>query len=213
MSLKVGVLDYGVGNVRSVLLALDELGVTPLLIDRAMDVHRADALIIPGVGGFAECKEALDRGGWSDAILEDVLARQKPLLGICLGMHLLADSSEEGMCADQPIAGLGLIPGRVVSLKNLQLPIRIPHVGWNSILKKSKKPLFDGIPDGTDFYFAHSYGFVPESNEDVIAFTDCGIDITAAVARGNVCGIQFHPEKSSRAGFKLLKNFISGLQC
>ncbi len=211
--MKVGVLDYGVGNLGSVLRALEELRATPLLIDRAIDAHHADALILPGVGGFAECKQILDKGGWSEAIREEVLAYKKPLLGICLGMQLLADVGEEGASADRPTAGLGLIPGRVVGLRSLGRSVRIPHVGWNSILKRGDNSLFDGIPDGTDFYFVHSYTFVSESSEDVIAVTDYGTDVTAAVARGNVWGTQFHPEKSSRAGFRLLKNFILGRQC
>lgn len=211
--MKVGVLDYGVGNLGSVLRALEELGVTPLMINRAIDVHHADALILPGVGGFAVCKHILDNGGWSEVIREEVLAYKKPLLGICLGMQLLADLGEEGASAELPTAGLGLIPGRVVSLRSLGQTVRIPHVGWNSILKRCDNALFQGIPDGTDFYFVHSYTFLPEFSEDVIAVTDYGTDVTAAVARGNIWGTQFHPEKSSRAGFQLLKNFILGCQC
>jgi glutamine amidotransferase len=210
---KVGVLDYGVGNLGSVLRALEELRVRPLLIDRAIDARQADALILPGVGGFAECKQILDKGGWSEAIREEVLVYKKPLLGICLGMQLLADIGDEGASSGQPSAGLGLIPGRVVSLQSLGCSVRIPHVGWNSISKRGDTPLFDGIPDGTDFYFVHSYTFVPEFRSDIIAVTDYESDITAAVARGNIWGTQFHPEKSSRAGFRLLKNFILRCPC
>jgi glutamine amidotransferase len=210
---KVGVLDYGVGNLGSVLRALEELRATPLLIDRAIDAHQADVLILPGVGGFAECKQILDKGGWSETIREEALAYKKPLLGICLGMQLLADFGEEGACAGQPTPGLSLIPGRVVGLRSLGCSARIPHVGWNSISVRGDNSLFDGIPDGTDFYFVHSYAFVPESGDDVIAVTDYGLNVTAAVARDNVWGTQFHPEKSSRAGFRLLKNFILGRQC
>lgn len=208
--MKVGILDYGVGNLGSVLRALEELRATPLLIDRAIDAHHADALILPGVGGFAECKQLLDKGGWSSAIREEVLAYKKPLLGICLGMQLLADSGEEGAGDNHQTPGLGLVPGRVVSLKNLGCSARVPHVGWNSISARGDHPLFNGIPDGTDFYFVHSYAFVPASTEDVVAVTDYGSMVTAAVSCGNVCGTQFHPEKSSRAGFRLLKNFILG---
>ncbi len=211
--MKVGVLDYGVGNLGSVLRALEELRATPLVIDRAIDAHRADALILPGVGSFAECKKILDERGWSEAIRSEVSVYKKPLLGICLGMQLLADFGEEGASAERPIAGLGLIPGRVIGLRSWGAHVRIPHVGWNSILKIGDNLLFDGIPDGTDFYFVHSYAFMPESSEDVIAVTDFGADVTAAVGRGNVWGTQFHPEKSSRAGFQLLKNFISGRSC
>ena len=211
--MKVGVLDYGVGNLGSVLRALEELHATPVLIDRAIDAHQADALLLPGVGGFAECKRLLDAGGWSQAIREEVLVYDKPLLGICLGMQLLADSGEEGASPEAPIPGLGLIPGHVGSLKALGCTARVPHVGWNSITVRNPSSLFDGIPDGTDFYFVHSYAFVPDNSEDVVATTDYDVQIAAAVARGHVWGTQFHPEKSSRAGFRLLKNFILGRQC
>lgn len=211
--MKVGVLDYGVGNLGSVLRALEELRVTPLLIDRAIDAHQADALILPGVGGFTECKQILDRGGWSEAVREEAIVYKKPLLGICLGMQLLADFGEEGAYVGQPTPGLGLIPGRVLGLRGLGCSARIPHIGWNSISTRGDNSLFDGIPDGTDFYFVHSYAFIPQSDDDIVAVTDYGVDVTAAVARGNVWGTQFHPEKSSRAGFRLLKNFILGRQC
>ena len=211
--MKVGVIDYGVGNLGSVLRALEGLRATPVLIDRAIDAHHVDALILPGVGGFSECKQILDRGGWTEAIRDEAMVYKKPLLGICLGMQLLADFGEEGASDRKPTPGLGLIPGRVVGLRSLGCSARIPHVGWNSISVKGNNSLFDGIPGGTDFYFVHSYAFVPEAGDDVIAVTHYGSDVTAAVARGNVWGTQFHPEKSSRAGFRLLKNFILGPQC
>ena len=211
--MKVGVLDYGVGNLGSVLRALEVLRTTPLLIERAVDAHHADALILPGVGGFAECKRMLDQGRWSEAIRDEVLTYNKPLLGICLGMQLLADYGDEGAEDHEPVRGLGLIPGRVVSLKSLGCKGRIPHVGWNSVSVVGDNPLLDGIPDGTDFYFVHSYAFVPENAEDLVAVTDYGIKVTAAVGRSNVWGTQFHPEKSSRAGFRLLKNFTQRHQC
>lgn len=205
--MKVGVIDYGVGNLGSVLRALEELQATPMLISRAVDLPRTDALILPGVGSFADCMEILISGDWHQAICEEV-HHNKPLLGICLGMQLLADVGEEGASPDRPIAGLGLIPGRVSRLKSLGCNARIPHVGWNAISKKRDHTLLDGIPDGTDFYFVHSYAFVPQRDEDVIAVTEYGVQVTAAVAHSNVWGAQFHPEKSSRAGFQLLKNFI-----
>jgi glutamine amidotransferase len=210
---RVGVIDYGVGNLGSVLRALEGLCATPVLIDRAIDAHHVDALILPGVGGFSECKQILDKGGWTEAIRDEALAYKKPLLGICLGMQLLADFGEEGVSDGQPTPGLGLIPGRVSGLRGLGCSARIPHIGWNSISVRNDNSLFDGISSGTDFYFVHSYAFIPEADDDVIAITHYGKDITAAVARGNIWGTQFHPEKSSRAGIRLLKNFILGPQC
>jgi glutamine amidotransferase len=214
--MRVGVIDYGVGNLGSVMHALEELRVTPVLITRAIDMHTADSLILPGVGNFADCAKLLDDGGWVQALRDEVQVDGKPLLGICLGMQLLATTSMEGAEGNAAIgtSGLGFIPGRVESLRALGCSLRIPHVGWNEI--KSHTPsgvLFNGIPDGTDFYFVHSYAFVPENPKHVIATTLYDLPVTAAVRSGHIWGTQFHPEKSSRAGFRLLRNFIEHPIC
>jgi glutamine amidotransferase len=129
-------------------------------------------------------------------------------------MQLLADSSTEGAKDGQATPGLGLIPGKVSHLRALGCEMRVPHVGWNGITRSADaNHLLDGIPDGTDFYFVHSYAFVPQDSADVLATTDYGVHVTAAVRRGHVWGTQFHPEKSSRAGFRLLRNFITGPVC
>ena len=209
--MKVGVIDYGVGNLGSVIRALEELHATPKIITRASDMHAMDCLILPGVGNFADCAVLLDKGGWSEAIKYEAQELGKPVLGVCVGMQLLATYSMEGVDANAPngVAGLGLIPGRVEHLRTLGCPLRVPHVGWNAVTPvSSKSGLFDGIPEGTDFYFVHSYSFVTDDVTDVLAVSDYGIPVTAAVQRGNVFGTQFHPEKSSRAGFRLLRNFI-----
>jgi imidazole glycerol-phosphate synthase subunit HisH len=214
--MKVGVIDYGVGNLGSVIRALDELRVTPFLITRALDMSAMDCLILPGVGNFADCAKLLEKGGWSEALKDQVQEFRKPLLGVCVGMQLLASFSMEGVESNAPngIAGLDLIPGRVEHLSMLGCTLRVPHVGWNAVSPVSSHGgLFDGIPEGTDLYFVHSYAFVAEEPADVIATTEYGIPITAAVRRGNVWGTQFHPEKSSRAGFRLLRNFIDGPKC
>jgi glutamine amidotransferase len=214
--MKVGVIDYGVGNLGSVMRALEELRVTPTLIDRALDMHAMDCLILPGVGNFADCAHLLHKGGWPEALCDEVRGSGKHLLGVCVGMQLLASSSMEGADASAPqgTLGLDLIPGRVKHLRTLGCGLRVPHVGWNSVSPvTSQGGLFDGIPEGTDFYFVHSYAFVTEDPADVLATTDYGIPVTAAVRRGNVWGTQFHPEKSSRAGFRLLRNFIEGPTC
>lgn len=211
--MKVGVLDYGVGNLGSVIRALQELRVTPILIDRAIDMHSADCLILPGVGSFTDCKELLDKNGWTDALKEEVEIYNKPLLGICLGMQLLADAGMEGATVTKGTPGLGLIPGKVDNLANLGCTLRIPHMGWNSLKINNPTDLLSGIPNGTDFYFVHSYAFKADEPGDVIAETDYMIPITAVVGRGHVWGTQFHPEKSSRAGFRVLQNFIEGPTC
>ena len=214
--MNVGVIDYGVGNLGSVMRAVQELGVAPTLVTRASDMSAMGCLILPGVGSFSESAKLLRKGGWTNALTDEVRASGKPLLGICLGMQLLATRSSEGADASAPegTIGLNLLPGRVEHLRKLACGLRVPHIGWNSVSPcRTKGGLFDGIPAGTDFYFVHSYAFVTEDPADVIATTDYGISVTAAVRRGNVWGTQFHPEKSSRAGFQLLRNFIEGPTC
>lgn len=212
--MKVGVIDYGVGNLGSVLRALEELRVAPVLVNRATDMHATDCLILPGVGNFADCARLLDEGGWTTALRDELLGYNRPLLGVCVGMQLLADSSTEGAPVGQSVAGLGFVPGQVRHLSSFGCKLRIPHVGWNGITRtQTADHLFNGMPDGTDFYFVHSYAFAPQDPADVLATTDHGVPVTAAVRRGHVWGTQFHPEKSSRAGFRLLKNFIEGPAC
>ncbi len=214
--MRVGVIDYGVGNLGSVMRALEELRSNPILVTRPSDLHLVDSIILPGVGNFTDCAQILYRDGWSDAIHEEASLKCKPLLGICLGMQLLATSGAEGArdnCANGT-RGLGLIPGRVLELAVLGCSLRIPHVGWNEIkIQTSSGTLFDGIPDGTDFYFVHSYAFVAENPAHVLATSIYGVPVVAAVRRENVWGTQFHPEKSSRAGFRLLRNFIDSATC
>ena len=212
--MKVGVIDYGVGNLGSVLRALEELRVAPVLVNRAADMHATDCLILPGVGNFADCARLLHEGGWTTALRDEVQGYNRPLLGVCVGMQLLADSSTEGAEEGQGTPGLGFIPGQVRHLRSFGCTQRVPHVGWNGITRtRSDDQLFQGIPDGTDYYFVHSYAFAPQDSADVLATTDYGVPVTAAMRRGHVWGTQFHPEKSSRAGFRLLKNFIEGPAC
>ena len=214
--MRVGVIDYGVGNLGSVMRALEELRVTPVLVTRTIDMHTVDSLILPGVGNFADCARSLDEGGWTQALRDEVQVAVKPLLGICVGMQLLASTSMEGVTdnATNSTPGLGFIPGRIENLRTLGCGLRIPHVGWNEVKSQSTSGrLFDDIPDGTDFYFVHSYAFVPDDPAHVLATTVYDISVTAAVRNGNIWGTQFHPEKSSRAGFRLLRNFIENSTC
>jgi len=212
--MKVGVIDYGVGNLGSVLRALEVLRVTPLLINRPVDMHTADCLILPGVGNFADCVGKLESGHWVTALKELVLGYKRPLLGVCVGMQLLADSSTEGSFDGEPVMGLGFVPGQVQHLGAMGCQLRVPHVGWNAVTSTgTQDQLFQEIPSETDFYFVHSYAFEVQNANDVIATTVYGKTITAAVRRGQVWGTQFHPEKSSKAGFKILKNFIAGTSC
>ena len=193
---------------------MEALRVVPVLVNRAQNMHATDCLILPGVGHFSDCVQLLNAGGWTQALRDEVLGYNRPLLGVCLGMQLLADASMEGVTDAQGVPGLGLVPGRVEHLRTLGCLARVPHVGWNAIAKTpAHDHLFNGIPDGTDFYFVHSYAFLPADTNDILAFADYGVPVTAAVRRGHVWGTQFHPEKSSRAGFQLLRNFIAGPIC
>jgi len=201
------IVDYGVGNLASAQRALEECGAKVRISDDPRDLAGADRIVVPGVGAFAHAMRKLRSGGWVEPLRAAVLDDGIPVLGICLGMQLLAASGEEGGGE----VGLGLIPGSVRRLVPAAHE-RIPHVGWNAVEPRFAAPLFAGIPSGTDFYFVHSYEFVPDDATDIAATAPyCG-SIVAAVARGHISGVQFHPEKSSRAGFQLLRNFLA-LQC
>lgn len=211
--MKVGIIDYNAGNLGSVVRALEDLHATPVVIDKASNAHDMEYLILPGVGNFTECISRLAIGGWIDVLKEEVQVRKKPLLGICLGMQMLAEYGFEGASDMVPTPGLGLIPGYINSLQNLGCPLRIPHMGWNSIDIRRTGGILTEIPDGTDFYFVHSYAFVLREESVLRAYTDYGLQIPAVVGRDNVWGTQFHPEKSSKAGFKILENFLKGKSC
>jgi glutamine amidotransferase len=197
------IVDYGMGNIRSIHNALIRHGCTVATSHRAEDILSADALILPGVGAFGEAITNLTARKLVDPILNAVNNEGKPLLGICLGMQLLADSSEERGV----FKGLSLIPGEV---RRIPVPrgLRLPHLGWNSLTFHRKEPLFADAQDGDAFYFVHSYHFVCDA-EHVSATTDYGLDIVAAVQRGRVFGVQFHPERSQSKGLALLGNFVA----
>jgi glutamine amidotransferase len=212
--MKVGVINYGVGNLGSVLGALDALDVSPIIVNNPLEMHLTDCLILPGVGNFADCSRLLSSGGWIDAIRDEVLTHNRPILGICVGMQLLANDSMEGASNGESVPGIGLIPGHVKHLRDFGCNLRVPHIGWNEVVcVREGDLLLSGIPSGTDFYFVHSYAFEPIDRSDLLATTDYGVPITAAVRRGHIWGTQFHPEKSSRAGFRLLKNYIESCVC
>lgn len=199
------IVDYGMGNLGSVKRALEECGATVFISDDPVNCARADHIVLPGVGAFSDGMAALSGGGWVDALRTAVQTDNIPLLGICLGMQLLANKGVEGGDTD----GLGLIPGEVSRLVADSPETRIPHVGWNEVHHGGNHRLLNGIPTGTDFYFVHSYHFIPGGSDDILAATPyCG-SFVSVVARGTVCGTQFHPEKSSRAGFQLLRNFLA----
>lgn len=199
----VAVINYGVGNISSVQKAFQDLG-AQVVFCTPSDLHRADKIVLPGVGSFAEAMTRLRVGGWISALEDAVYVSEKPVLGICLGMQMLGTQSSEGGSSE----GLNFIPGTVEKLDIFGCQLRIPHVGWNEVEMKIDAKLFEGIPDKSDFYFVHSYAFRPRNTNNLLATTSYGVDVAAVINKNNVYGCQFHPEKSSKAGRQLLNNFL-----
>ncbi|MGB3405957.1 MAG: imidazole glycerol phosphate synthase subunit HisH [Jannaschia sp.] len=211
---RIGIVDYGVGNLGSLQRAFEQIGAEAGLIDDPARLDGCDAAVLPGVGAFTDCMELLQAGGWLPAISAFAVDHKRPLLGVCVGMQLLAQSGVEGAPAGAPTPGLGLVAGTVVHLRDRACTERVPHVGWNALSPTPQgAALFAGIPEGTDTYFVHSYTFVPEDPASILATTDYGVPLVAAVGRDNIWGTQFHPEKSSRAGFRILRNFLEAAGC
>lgn len=197
----IGIVDYGVGNLASVRNAFDHLGHDARICCEPMALVGTDRLILPGVGSFRAAMESLSRLGWADA-LRAYAASGRPLLGICLGMQLLFDSGEE----HGPTLGLGLVHGSVVRLDPVP-PNKVPHMGWNNLTQTRPHALLRGIKPGVDFYFVHSYHCVPTDANDAVAYCNFGGEFVAGIAKGNVAGLQFHPEKSQPGGMRILDNF------
>ncbi|MEK7613210.1 MAG: imidazole glycerol phosphate synthase subunit HisH [Patescibacteria group bacterium] len=201
--IQVLVIDYGVGNHGSVVNALKRLGIRYAVSARTEDIEKAPAYILPGVGAFAEAMHNLKRLGIIDVLREQVIEKKKPILGICLGMQILADDSSE----NGQHAGLGFIPGHVVRIENSK-DIRVPHVGWNDLKIQKKDPLFLRLDKRMRFYFDHSYQFKTDATY-VAATCEYGEMLTAAVQHKNIFGAQFHPEKSQVSGLRLLRAFFN----
>lgn len=200
---KILVIDYKVGNHQSVINSLSFLGYNFAVSNEKRDIEKAGSYVLPGVGAFGEAMRNLAEMGIIESLREQVLVKKKPLLGICLGMQVLAeDSVENGF-----FKGLGWIKGNVVKLKERK-GLRVPHIGWNNIRILKKDPLFSRIPSEANFYFDHSYYFMTDE-EYVAATCDYGGDVVVAVQKDNIFGVQFHPEKSQTAGLKLLRSFFS----
>jgi len=199
----IGVIDYGMGNLRSVLNAIAYLGCQGRLVDEPGRLANCDHLILPGVGAFAKAMENLEARGLVPAIRQHA-AEKKPLLGICLGMQVLATAGDE----PYPCDGLNLIPGTVTRLP-VKATTAVPHVGWNSIRLLRDHPVFEGVRRDVDFYFVHSYGFQsPDGDKSsVLAETEYDVTFPSAIALGSVVGLQFHPEKSQVAGLRILERF------
>jgi glutamine amidotransferase len=195
----VALLDYGVGNLHSAAKALDRAGADVRVVPSVDAAVGASALVVPGVGAYGACLEGLGRAGGPDAVA-GWLAGGRPLLGICVGMQLAFEGSEEG-----PVAGGVAAVGGTV--RRLAGPVKVPHIGWDEVSPRPDSALFAGLPEGTRFYFVHSYA-PPAGGAAVAAVCDYGGPFAAAVERGNLFGTQFHPEKSGAAGLALLANFV-----
>jgi len=205
---RIAVVDYGMGNLRSVAKAIEHVAphCNVSVTSDPSEVRRADRVVFPGQGAMPDCIRNMDAKGLRDAILE--AAREKPFLGICIGLQMLFEHSEEG---DTP--GLAVFPGKVRRFPAAEMvdaqgrKLKVPHMGWNEVHQSGTHPLWDGIPDGTRFYFVHSYFAEPARPELIAAYSLYPFPFTCAAARGNIFAVQFHPEKSHEAGLRLLANF------
>lgn len=202
----IAIIDYGVGNLFSVEKALAALGADVKITSDASEITAADKIVLPGVGAFGDCMENLTATGLIPTI-KDFVRTGKPMLGICVGLQILFEGSEESI----GVAGLGLLKGKV---RRIQAPgLKVPHMGWNSLTIKNPRQqldIFQGLSEKPYVYFVHSYHAVPQDSSIITATTEYGSVLTAAVAKGNIQATQFHPEKSGDVGLAILKNFING---
>lgn len=198
----IAIIDYRAGNIKSVENAFNSIDQKTIVTNKENDIKNSSAIVIPGVGAFGYAIQSLRDLNLIDVLNEQILIKKKPYLGICLGLQFLADVGYE----NGRFAGLGWISGTVDKLKRLNENHRIPHIGWNNVEIKLKDPLFEGIDDNTDFYFVHSY--VLKCDENIVS-SICihGYRFVASIHKDNIFAVQFHPEKSQKAGLKLLKNF------
>lgn len=205
----IAIIDYGMGNLRSVCKAIEHVAPDAEVVvtsDPAV-VHRAGRVVFPGQGAMPDCMREMESRGLRGAVLE--AAREKPFLGICIGLQMLFEHSEEGN-----VAGLGVFAGEVRRFPEARMVgpagdrLKVPHMGWNEVWQSGAHPLWEGIPDGDRFYFVHSYFVDPAEPAVTGATTDYGLRFTSAVARANIFAVQFHPEKSAHAGLQLLSNFM-----
>ena len=198
MSEKIVIIDYGMGNLHSVNKAMKYVGAEVEVTSEADKIAKADKVILPGVGAFGDCMLNLEKYGLVP-VIKETLASDKPFLGICLGLQLLFEGSEEA----PGIQGLGFFKGQVEKIKT---DLKVPHMGWNSLILKTPSPLLTKAADGY-VYFVHSFHAVPEDKGIITAVCNYGTEVTAAVGRGNVQAVQFHPEKSSKVGLGILQSF------
>ena len=198
----IAVIDYGAGNLQSVVKALNYINCDCIITDKENDILNAEGAILPGVGSFADAMSCMKNSGADKAVL-DFVKTGKPFLGICLGLQLLFDDSDES----RGVQGLGLLKGSITKIPNQDNTLKIPHMGWNSLDILKNDGIFKNIPQNSYVYFVHSYYLKAESENIVAARTNYGVDIDAAVQYQNIYATQFHPEKSGHVGLQILKNF------
>ncbi|SNX54545.1 imidazole glycerol phosphate synthase subunit HisH [Thermoanaerobacterium sp. RBIITD] len=199
----IGIIDYGMGNLRSVEKAFQYIGEDAKIIDDVGMIKEADALVLPGVGAFPDAMEVLDKKGLTN-VIKDEVKKGKLFLGICLGMQLLFERGYEV----KEVKGLGFLKGEI---REIETDLKIPHIGWNSLLIKRDTPLLRGLKDGDNVYFVHSYCLVNGDEGDICAVAEYGVEIPAVVCKGNIFSCQFHPEKSGDIGLQILRNFADML--
>lgn len=199
--MKIGIIDYGMGNLRSVSKAIEHLGFEVFISSEPSDIVKADKVILPGVGAFGDAMRELNKNNMPDTIKE-IVGKGTPLLGICLGLQVFFDEGEES----PGVKGLGLLRGKVVRFKG---SLKVPHMGWNALKIKQQEPLFKSLQENPYVYFVHSYYVAPYDTNCIAATSEYGLEFTAAVTKNNIMGTQFHPEKSQSVGLKILENFCS----
>ena len=203
---EVVIIDYNMGNLRSVQKAFEKVGCSALISNKHEVIKNADKIVLPGVGSFRDGMKHLKELNLISLLNEEVIGKKKPFLGICLGMQLVASKSYE----NGETAGLNWIDSEVVKFNFdlLEKKLKVPHVGWNNARYKKESSLFEDIPDSSDFYFVHSYFFKTE--EDVVtSVTDYGFDFVSSIVKNNIYAFQFHPEKSQEVGLKIIENFVN----
>jgi len=202
----VGIVDYGLGNLLSVYSAFDYLGADVTICRNSIEISEVDRIVIPGVGAFRDCISKLENGGFITALNHEVLTNKKPVLGICLGMQVMAKRSYEFGTFE----GLGWFDAEVIRIDSVEPSLRLPNIGWEEVKVKRDQNLFGRIKKLADFYFVHSYFMKCNNSDDVVAtYTHGATEITAAVQKDNIFATQFHPEKSQDYGLQLLDNFLA----
>jgi glutamine amidotransferase len=202
----IAIIDYGMGNLRSVQKGFEKIGCEAVITDDPQVILRSERVVLPGVGAFRDCMHNLEQGGFVEPIIK-VIAEGRPFLGICVGMQLLfSDSVEFGL-----YSGLNVIPGHVLRFPDQMVvageKLKVPQMGWNQLSIKRRPPLFEGVDNGSNVYFVHSYYVKPDDSSVIATTTDYGIEFCSSVWKDNIVATQFHPEKSQEIGLNILKNF------